>query len=359
MQKVTKVRELLGQKGLDAIWIKSKTMKKWLATMTGSGCQIFITREDEYLILDGRYLAEAKDKEPNLNILLHEQNANAIEYVYMMINIFQKKGYQNLGVEARDISVKEYQALLDAGINVTLLDQEIVSLRMIKDESEIAKLKEVVELTDQIFLKVLSKVRPGMTENELSAWIQYYSISAGAQKMSFDTIVATGERTAYPHGRPTNKIIKEHEPIMIDFGIQYDNYQSDMTRVCFIKKPTPEIKEVYNLVLEAQKKSIESIKTGVLAKDVDSVARNIITDAGYGKYFNHGLGHGLGIGEDGEGPLLNKQSTTILQNNMAMSCEPGVYIPGLGGIRIEDDVVILNGIGMSLNKTTKDYIILD
>ncbi|MCD7840816.1 MAG: M24 family metallopeptidase, partial [Erysipelotrichaceae bacterium] len=214
-------------------------------------------------------------------------------------------------------------------------------------------------ITDDIYQKVIQQIKIGMSEYEISALVQYYSIAAGAQQMSFDTIVATGERTALPHGRPTNKKVKAHEPIMIDFGIQYNNYQSDMTRVCFIGEPQEDIKKIYDTVLKAQLTGLAAIKAGTKARDVDKAARKVIEDAGYGEYFNHGLGHGLGVDDGSDLPILNSQSDMILQDHMMMSCEPGIYVPGVGGIRIEDDVVIMNGVGVPLNKTTKDYIILE
>lgn len=177
--------------------------------------------------------------------------------------------------------------------------------------------------------------------------------------MSFDTIVSSGERTALPHGRPTGRRVKAHEPIMIDFGIQYDNYQSDMTRVCFIGEPEERYKKIYDVVLEAQLAGLKAIKEGALASDCDQAARQVIVDAGYGEYFDHGLGHGIGVTDSNEGPILNSKSQTVLKEGMMMSCEPGIYIPGVGGIRIEDDVLIENGVGVPLNKTTKDYIILE
>jgi Xaa-Pro aminopeptidase len=177
--------------------------------------------------------------------------------------------------------------------------------------------------------------------------------------MSFDTIVTTGERTAFPHGRPTGRRVKAHEPIMIDFGIQYKNYQSDMTRMCFIGEPEPKVKEIYDIVLKAQLVGLNAINAGVIASVVDKAARDIIEKNGYGQYFNHGLGHGLGIGDGCELPILNSTSKTILKEHMMMSCEPGIYVPNIGGVRIEDDVVIIDGRGVPLNKTTKDYIILE
>lgn len=358
-KRINKVQSFLKEKDLDALLIKSKTMKKWLSTMTGSGCQVLITKEKSYLIVDGRYITEAKEKEHDLEIILHNPHLTGRNYLGTVEALLKQNHCSSLGVEASQMLVKEYNAVNQLGVDVHLLDKDIVNLRIVKEDEEIEAMKEVIALTDEIYQKVISQIKVGMTEYEISALVHYYSIAAGAQQMSFDTIVATGERCALPHGRPTERKVKAHEPIMIDFGIQYNNYQSDMTRVCFIGEPTEEIKKIYDVVLKAQLAGLAAIKAGVKASDVDKAARDVITDAGYGEYFNHGLGHGLGIGEDGEGPILNSQSETILQEHMMMSCEPGVYVPGVGGIRIEDDVVIIDGKGVPLNKTTKDYIILE
>lgn len=358
-KRIDKIQEFLKEKKIDAILIKSKTMKKWMATMTGSGCQVLITQKNGYLILDGRYLTEAKEKEHDLEIVLHNPHLTGRNYLATVEMILKKEGCQSLGVEASQMLVKEYREVEKLGVDIHLLDQEITNLRIVKDDEEIEAMKEVIAMTDEIYKKVIKNIKVGMTEYEISALIHYYSIASGAQQMSFDTIVASGERTALPHGRPTNRKVKAHEPIMIDFGIQYNNYQSDMTRMCFIGEPDPKIKEIYDVVLKAQLTGLEHIKAGVQASEVDKAAREVIEQAGYGEYFNHGLGHGLGIGDDGEGPILNSKSQTILKEHMMMSCEPGVYVPGVGGVRIEDDVVIIDGQGVPLNKTTKDYIILE
>lgn len=358
-KRVHKIQSFLAEKNIDALLIKSKTMKKWLATMTGSGCQVLITKEKGYLIVDGRYITEAKEKEHDLEIVLHNPHLTGRNYLVTVEDLMKQNQCHTLGVEASQMLVKEYQAVSSLGFDVVLLDKEIPELRIVKEDEEIEAMKKVIAITDDIYKKVISEIRVGMTEHEIGALVQYYSFAAGAQQMSFDTIIATGERTALPHARPTDRKVKPHEPIMIDFGIQYENYQSDMTRMCFIGEPTEEIKKIYDTVLEAQLAGLNAIQSGVKASDVDKAARDVIEKAGYGEYFNHGLGHGLGIGEDGEGPILNSQSDTVLQEHMMMSCEPGVYVPGVGGVRIEDDVVIINGKGVPLNKTTKDYIILE
>lgn len=358
-KRIDKVQAFLKEKNIDALLLKSKTMKKWMSTMLGSGCKVLITKSKGYLILDGRYITEAKEKECDLEIILHNLHTTGKNYLTTVERILKEEHCQTLGVEVSEILINEYKQMQELGIDICLLDNDIMNLRIIKDDEEIEAMKKTIALTDEVYAKVLNHIKVGMTEYEISALVQYYAMAAGAQQMSFDTIVSSGERTALPHGRPSSRRVKAHEPIMIDFGIQFENYQSDMTRVCFIGEPAEEYKKIYDLVLKAQLVGLAAIKEGARASDCDRAARQVIEEAGYGEYFDHGLGHGIGVTDSGEGPILNSKSSTILKNGMMMSCEPGVYIPGLGGIRIEDDVLIQDGVGIPLNQTTKDYIILE
>ena len=358
-KRLDKIQAFLSENNLDAILLTSKNMKKWMATMLGSGCRVLVTKKKGYLILDGRYITEAKEKEHDLEIILHNPHTTGKNYLGSVKTILDNDGCASLGIEASEILVKEYEQMKDLGVELRLLDDEIMNLRIVKDEEEIQAMLKTIEITDKIYQNVVDHIRIGMSEYEICALVQYYSFAAGAQQMSFDTIVSSGERTALPHGRPTDRKVKAHEPIMIDFGIQYNNYQSDMTRVCFIGEPEEKYKKIYDVVLKAQLTGLAAIKEGAKASDVDQAARQVIIDAGYGDYFDHGLGHGIGVTDSGEGPILNSKSDVILREHMMMSCEPGVYIPGVGGIRIEDDVVILNGKGVPMNKSTKDYRILE
>lgn len=358
-KRIDIVQNFLKEKNIDALLLKSKTMKKWMSTMLGSGCKVLITKNKGYLILDGRYITEAKQTEFDLEIVLHNPHTTGRNYLAAVEKILKEENCHTLGVEANEVLVNEYEQMKQLGIDICLLDDDIMNLRIIKDAQEIEAMRKTIALTDEIYSKVIKHIKVGMTEYEISALVQYYSIAAGAQQMSFDTVVSSGERTALPHGRPSGRKVKAHEPIMIDFGIQYNNYQSDMTRVCFIGEPDEKYKKIYDVVLKAQLAGLKAIKEGAQASDCDKAARSVIEEAGYGEYFDHGLGHGIGVTDSGEGPILNSKSTTILKNGMMMSCEPGIYIPGVGGIRIEDDVLIENGIGVPLNKTTKDYIILE
>jgi Xaa-Pro aminopeptidase len=353
-KRVERVQALLKNLNVDGVLIKSKTVKKYLDTLTGSGCKILITREKGYLILDGRYITEAKEKEKDLEIVLSDSGG----YLKSVKEILDKHNYNSLAVEGNSMLIDEYIKIKETIDKVHILKDELNMLRIIKEKEEIAVIKEACKLTDEIFYKVIDKIKIGMNEHEISALIQYYGISMGASRMSFETIVATGKRSAMPHGRPTERKIKAHEPILLDFGIEYKNYQSDMTRTVFIGEPTDKMRDVYEVVLKAQTSGVKRIKTGTKAKEVDKIARDIIKNHGYGEYFNHGLGHGIGIGDGEEYPILNEKSDTVLEEGMIMSCEPGIYIPDLGGVRIEDDVLIENGVGVPLNHASKELLVL-
>ena len=350
-----RVRAQLAEAGCDAVLIKSKTMKKYLDTMTGSGCKVLITKDRACMILDGRYINEAREREHDLELVEHQQGESYLPYVKSLL---EWEGAHVLGVEADQMLVGEYRKVSDLGFEVRLLDDEIPLMRIVKDASEIAAVQRAIDITDEIYAEVVDRLHVGMTEFEISALLQYHAISRGAQQMSFDTIVGTGPRSAMPHGRPTDRAIRPHDPVLIDFGIQYGNYQSDMTRVAFMGEPAPEMRRIYDVVLEAHLAGIAAMRAGAVAGDVDRAARDVIERAGYGDEFSHGLGHGIGIGDGNEWPLLRPGSATVLTDGMMMSCEPGVYVPGVGGVRIEDDVVIEDGVGRSMNHTPKGLRVL-
>lgn len=353
LKRIENFRKILNKKNVDALLIKSKTNKKYIGALTGSGVKVLITKDNIYQIMDGRYVNEAKTNTSGFENIVFNQGDSYLQEVKNLL-----KGNCRLAIEASQTLVKEYLEMNKYGFDLVLLDNELEASRKCKDDKEIELVKKACEITDKIFKEAIDQIYVGMKEYELSALLQYLAISNGASGMAFDTIVASGDRGAMPHGRPTDKTFKEHELITIDFGITYQGYQSDMTRTVCIGTPTPEMKKIYDVVKEAQQKGVDFIKSGITGKDVDQHVRDFITEKGYGEYFTHGLGHGMGMG-DGELPLLNQRSSTILEEHMIMSCEPGIYVPGLGGVRIEDDVLIENGVGVSLNKTSKELICLE
>ncbi|MGM0509191.1 MAG: M24 family metallopeptidase, partial [Fusobacteriota bacterium] len=214
-----------------------------------------------------------------------------------------------------------------------------------------------IRITDIAFEEITSKIKVGMKENEVAAQLEYIMKKNGATDKSFETIVASGHRSAMPHGVATDKIIGKNEFVKMDYGCYYNGYVSDMTRTVFIGEPTEKHKEIYNTVLEAQKLAISKVKAGMKAKELDKIARDYITSKGYEDNFGHGLGHGIGL-EIHESPGISQKGEVELKENMVITIEPGIYIEGFGGVRIEDDVVVKKDGCEVLNKSPKDELII-
>lgn len=359
-KSIKKIRNSI--KADEGILIKSKMAKRYIKTIEGGAIDILILKEKIYIILDGRYIEDAKEKyseNEEVVIVRNDIEGLKIDNILIIRDICLEENINLLKVEYNSISIEEYLSFIETELNISNFDDDFKKIRAVKDEEELLLLSKACDITDKVFAKLLEEIKVGMTEKEISALIHYYAIKLGADRMSFEPVIASGERTAFPHARPSDRKIEKNDFIMLDFGIEYRGYQSDMTRMIFIGKPNENIRKIYNVVLEAQMEGCRNILPGKYAKDVDKRSRNIIEKYGYGKYFVHGLGHGIGINNSDELPKLNKESNIILKNGMVMSCEPGIYIPGVGGVRIEDDVCIINGEPISLNKTTKEIIILE
>ncbi len=352
MDRTKKFTQVCLERQLDAVLIHSKTNKQYLGALTGSGVKVLITKDKVYQIMDGRYINEAKIKTPTFNNIVYKQGSSYIDAVKEIVGTNAV-----IGIEGNHVSACEYHQMLQSNLNIELLSNDLEIIRRCKDENEIACIKEACKITDQVFEELLKLIKVGMSEIEIANHIEFLAKQNGATSMAFDTIVVSGTRGALPHGRPTSKRVEKNEMVTIDFGVVYHGYQSDMTRTICIGKPKDELKKIYDIVCHAQCAGIQYIKPGITGKEVDQYVRDIIEKAGYGKYFTHGLGHGIGLG-GGELPLLNQYSETVLEEGMVMSCEPGIYIPNVGGVRIEDDVVIQNGKAVVLNQTTKKLIIL-
>ena len=350
MRRVEKIRNLLEIETLDAIIVTNKITKQYIGAVTGSGNIVVITKNELLQFMDGRYQNEKCNLEDCDNIVLPNR-----DYFTPIIQFLDEKGFNNIGLEESGISISKY-LMLSNHFRVKSVGDKIVELRSIKDVDEIEKIKLACSITDEILEKVLPKIRVGMSEKELVGLLYNESFKAGADCMSFEPIIASGWRGSLPHGRPTNKIIEPGELVTIDFGIVIDNYQSDMTRTVGMKNISQELREIYETVRKAQQAAVDLVAPGVEAYRVDSIARNIITNAGYGEYFTHGLGHGIGIG--GDIPMMNSDNKNKLCSNMVLTCEPGIYIPNMGGVRIEDVVLVTQDGGEALTKSDKSLILV-
>jgi len=347
--RIDKIQQLLIESGKDAIIIKNRENKKYFGSLGGSGIYLVVTPSSQVQFFDGRYRQEIEDLTDGFENVEVPQGS----YMPMIFDWLQQRGIKRLAIEPNGLSIQEYHSFSDA-FEVEIWSSQIQALRGIKSNQEIQLIKNACAVTDEIFAELLPEIKVGMQENELGALIHYLSLKKGATTMAFDPIVASGPRSALPHGRPTKRAFEEGDFITIDFGIVLDDYQSDMTRTVTLGESSQELKTIYQVVKKAQQTASDFIREGVTGQEVDAVARTIITEAGYGEYFSHGLGHGIGMG--GDVPILNPRSQMVLKENMVMSVEPGIYLPGIGGVRIEDDVVIQNGIGVALNQTTKELV---
>ncbi|MGM0165479.1 xaa-Pro aminopeptidase [Enterococcus sp. AZ135] len=347
--RIEKIQQLLIDSDKDAIIIKNRENKKYFGSLGGSGIYLVVTPSSKIQFFDGRYRQEIKDLTEGFENFEVPQGS----YLPQIVNWLKQQKITDLAIEPNGLSIQEYRKFSEE-FKVTIWSSQLQELRAIKSADEIQLITNACAVTDEIFAELLPEIKAGMQENELGALIHYLSLKKGASAMAFDPIVASGPRSALPHGRPTQRAFELGDFITIDFGIVLDDYQSDMTRTVTLGEPNKELALVYQVVKDAQQAASDFIREGVTGQEVDAVARKIICEAGYGEYFSHGLGHGIGMG--GDGPILNPKSQMVLKENMVMSVEPGIYLPGIGGVRIEDDVVIQNGVGVPLNKTTKELL---
>ncbi len=350
--KFTNLRKVMEQKGLDAIVVLSPYNRRYLSGFTGTSGSLLITKDTKQLITDFRYIQQATSQAEEFEII--NQKGPMIGKINELI---QQGNYKNIGVEADLITYNEYQALNTNDVQLSSIESVIETIRMVKDDFEIKQIQKAADIVDETYEHILKWIKPGMTENEVNNEMEMFMRSKGATSSSFDTIVASGHRGALPHGVASNKVIEEGDMITLDFGALYEGYVSDITRTFAIGEPKEEMKKIYNIVLESQLAALEQIKPGMTGKEADSIARDIISSYGYGEQFGHSLGHGIGL-EVHEGPALSQKSDIVLEENMCVTLEPGIYVEGLGGVRIEDDVLVTKNGLQRFTKSTKDLIIL-
>ncbi|WP_442594824.1 Xaa-Pro dipeptidase [Neobacillus sp. D3-1R] len=353
MVKLEKLRSNFENLGIDGILVTSTYNRRYLTNFTGSAGVVLISHDKALFITDFRYVEQASKQCQGFEIVQH--SGAIIDEVATQA---EKLGIKKLGFEQDHVSFASYRAY-EKAIKGELFPVSgvIEKLRLIKTDSEIKILKEAADIADAAFKHILDFIRPGKTELEVSNELEFFMRKAGATSSSFDTIVASGYRSALPHGVASDKVIETGDFVTLDFGAYYKGYVSDITRTVAVGEPSAKLKEIYNVVLEAQLKGVAGIKPGMTGKQADALTRDYITEKGYGEYFGHSTGHGIGL-EVHEGPALSSKSDIILEPGMVVTVEPGIYIPGLGGVRIEDDTLITENHNETLTHSTKELIIL-
>lgn len=351
-----KLNNLLQQNNLDGILLTNKYNLRYFTSFTGTTGFALVTKTGRYFFSDFRYKEQATNQVTprGFEFVLWDRTMKSVA------EFLKKDEVKRLGIEDQDITLSYYNNLKTEfeGVELVSLEDKVSKTRMIKTEEEIENIKEAVRIADIAFSQILEKVKEGVKERDLSAEIEYIMKLNGAEDKSFDFIVASGYRSAMPHGVASDKTIGKNEFVTFDFGCYYNGYASDITRTIFFgDEITEKHKEIYNTVLEAQLLAISKAKAGMKASELDKVARDYITEKGYGEYFGHGLGHALGL-EIHEQPFVSKIGDIVLEENMVVTIEPGIYIEGFGGVRIEDDVIIKKDGCEVLNKSPKELLIL-
>lgn len=351
--KLSKVKKWLREKELDAFLISKPVHCFYLSGFTGtSGC-LLVTNSPEknFLITDFRYKEQAEAQAKGYELVLWKGSL-----FQTLGELFRQHGLKKVGLDREEITLATYEGLKKGAAGVTFfpLQDPCVELRRIKTTEELKLLRKAIEISDKAFLHILEFIHPGLTEREIALELEFFMRRWGGTRNAFETIVASQYRAALPHGVASTRTIQVGDLVMMDFGTVYQGYHSDLTRTLVIGEPDAQQWERYKLVLKAQEAVFQEIQPGMRACEADALARSVIEEAGYGENFGHSLGHGVGL-EIHEGPNLSPRDETILEPGMIVTVEPGIYIPGWGGIRIEDMVVITPGGCERLTRSPKVF----
>lgn len=329
---------LLNGADADALLVTHFTNVSYLTGFTGDDSYLLVSPREAVIISDFRYVEQLASECPGLRTHIR---TTAVTMPDAVAEVIGSAKIGRLAVEADSLTVSLYNHLAGKLTHVALRPTSnlVEQLREIKDAQEIAQLRTAISCAEQAFAILRTKLRRDRTEKELADELDHQQRLLGAERSSFPTIVAAGARAALPHARPTNEPIGDAELLLVDWGAVCGHYGSDLTRVLVTAKISPKLEQIYGLVLKAQQRAIDAIAPGKTGREIDAIARQVIESAGHGEHFGHGLGHGIGLNVH-EGPRVSVTNDKPLAAGMVVTIEPGVYLPGWGGIRIEDDVLM-------------------
>jgi Xaa-Pro aminopeptidase len=364
--RLTRLREKLEEKGLGGVFISapaedtSKTVganRRYLSGFTGSMGHLLITQDQAFIAVDFRYYEQAENESPHFQLF----KANGPMNTWLADFIRGGNlGGKKLAFEAQGISYAAWDSLRKAAASLaeserpklTPTENLVESLRIIKEPDEIEALQAAVTLGDDAFEDVASRLEPGWTEKQIAWEIERYVREHGGEGMSFETIVAAGPHGSLPHAQPRDHVIQKGDGVVIDMGVKLKGYVSDLTRTVVVGKPDDKFRQIYDIVLGAQLTAEELVRPAMTGGEAHMLAQKVIDEAGYGETFGHGLGHGVGL-QVHEPPRVGKTSSDVLQDGMVFTVEPGIYIPGWGGVRIEDQGYLKDGRYVSMSHASK------
>ncbi|MGB9662214.1 MAG: M24 family metallopeptidase [Moorellaceae bacterium] len=358
MTRLERLRLSLEQQGIEGLLVSSPANRLYLSGFTGDSGFLLLTRSANWLLTDGRFVEQGKKEAPGFEVIDLGQ-----EPWKKMGEVVAEAGIKELYFEEEHLTVAAHRRLAEAieewprKVVLKACSGLVEKLRRVKDVEELELLQQAIAIADKAFEHILPYLRPGLKESEIALELEYFMRRRGASGIAFPTIVASGDRSALPHGTAGNRELQAGDLIVMDFGAVYKGYHSDLTRTVVLGPASAEQRRVYEIVWEAQRRALEGLRAGVPGRDIDALARRYIEEAGFQGCFSHGLGHGVGL-EVHEGPTLNFRQEEPLEAGAVVTVEPGVYLPGWGGIRIEDIALVQNGSCQVLTRAAKEFMVL-
>jgi Xaa-Pro aminopeptidase len=333
-ERLNSIRKKLASSHLDGILFSSLENIRYLCGFTGSDGAFVITQKESFFLTDSRYWTQADEEVRGSQIIHYKKKMEGIASLLLDLKL------NNIGFESTSLIFSSHQFLLERLANeakLIPLEDELKNLRAVKDAQELTLIRRAIDISSNAFFHIMETLKEGVLEREAALGMESFMKRSGADALGFDIIIASGKRSALPHGRASGKRIEKGDFILIDFGSGFQGYHSDQTRTVVCGKPSSEQKKIYRVVKEAHDKAIEMVRPGLPIQRVDAAARDHIRDQGFGEYFGHGTGHGIGLAVH-EDPVVNIENKELVQEGMVFTIEPGIYIPDWGGVRIEDMV---------------------
>lgn len=332
--RISKLREKMAELALDAFLITSYENYRYFSGFTGSNCALIITKNACFALTDGRYDIQIREQAQGFDIVIVSQPMH--EHIAEILSAYARVGYETQKIT--DFELRNLKSVCDS-VELVPCPNFGDTIRMVKDEGEISAIRRAVKCSDDAFTAFVKSIKRGMTEREAAALLEYEMARRGSRAPAFETIAASGLRSAMPHAEPTDHPIEDNSLMTFDFGATVDGYMSDITRTLHIGTPPRELLTLWELVFEVQQKCVAHARSGMRARELDEYQRSLFAEHGMEKYIMHSLGHGVGLAIH-EAPTVSKRSETVLAENMIITIEPGLYIENLGGVRIEDTVLI-------------------
>lgn len=353
-ERMERLMACLKEQGTDAVLVADGCNMRYLSGFSGATGYLYVSEKHQVILTDSRYTTQAKGESCGFEVT---EVSGVAGYTEAIGKLMTEDGIGSLGFEDQVMIYADVAGLQKElpPVQWKALGSSLNDLRMIKTEEELAYIERAQHIGDEAFSHILTVLRPGMTELEVAAELEGYMKRHGATGLSFDTIVASGIHSAMPHATPSEKKLENGDFLTMDFGCLYKGYCSDMTRTVVIGKASEQQRELYQVVLSAQEAALAVIREGLTGEEVDKAARDIIRNAGYGDYFGHGLGHSVGLFIHEE-PRLSPSGHTVLKRGMTETVEPGIYLPGVGGVRIEDLVAVTENGCRNFTNSPKNLI---